>query len=154
MKKVFRIALMALVAVFAVTILGSCEHFRNSKTVRLRDSMYFEQQLLKHENPVLQTSDDAESFVATMTGKFKRDSILSSMTEDELYYVSSNLAKTKHHFTPQDIVDEFINNKDVYESLPSKSRREHEEEVDTVLHVRHTKDTVIDGKKMTISYED
>lgn len=152
-----------LVIAIIMAFMASCSDAKKKLGISNVDSTYVSNAI--HE--VLPTdwtdAQEFEQYVSEKAEKAKSDSVIKQLYTNGILHNVVTVVAQKHKnlpFTEQDVVDEYIRNKDVYINLPKDSKEETPPNIkDTITQIKYfsttkSKDTVMNGKHTIIITEE
>lgn len=160
--------LLSLIAMFAgVSTMESCAHKSGHRILHTVDSTDVANQLEEFVNPSFYDGHSAYIFAQKLLLEKYQDSVFLSLPEEKLVDICSVLSKTHKPLNISSIVEEYESGKKIYDNVsgnhnvPESSVSEQYQHLspapddDTNAEMRsRSKDTVIDGKSVTIITND
>lgn len=159
MKRKFIKGITTLLAVTTILFVASCQSRLGSIGVdNSVDSTYVVKQIKAATNPSFYDVEDVLEYQNTLADEKNMDEIFLSMKSQVLRNVAGVCINKWNKVRKKDIVYEYLNNKQVYDNLPTTDKDSVATKTSVPLSnnvsIRHTTDTV-DGKpvKVTIKEE-
>lgn len=137
------------VAIIMAAALGSCDRIHDHRGLfSYADSTAIANIAQQTVSPKFSTPTEAQAYQMDIENNFKEDSVFRSMTQKEVFDVTTVLLNRKQNPTAKDIAREYMQNNSIYSNLPTLGPLQQvhtttiREWKDTVI------DTVIDGRKV------